>query len=177
MEGKIDSAYTNVIWNDLELQVKRYLTLDDTIGFVNTVIQGCFSPEGDKFYPELQKYFKDFALVTYFTNITLPKDINKQMAIFNGTDLIRTIANNIPIELYCSLNNAIADGIKYKQQETMSIVKALGSVIGELKTFMGDFQDVVSKLPPEQIDSIVGKKIETAETAKEVIEAISGLKA
>jgi len=106
-----DTKEFTIDFNSIEILIKPQLTLENVIGFTNSVVESVFS-EG-VYTPE----FKDIALkratLFYYTNLKVDFNINKLCDLVNKTDIINIILSHIDEKQYNIVVSAINDKIEY----------------------------------------------------------------
>lgn len=103
---------------DVEFEVRPYLSLTETIEFVDYVTDMVFT--GHIYRPALLDYAMGVAMIIYFTDIDIPEgdgaaeEIN---ALINTTDVIGEIVDRLPnSSQYYNLMNAATDSIDNKNE-------------------------------------------------------------
>ena len=83
-----------VDWNGAEIHVKRLLDIDDMFDYINSVVESCFTDDG-QFAPHLKDYAKKKIMIQTYTNIDLPSDSNKCIELIYGTTLTDAVSSVI----------------------------------------------------------------------------------
>lgn len=79
----------------IEVIVKRHLTMEEMIDFVNFVSSNCFQDDDDTYMPELKDFLIRREIITRYTNIELPEEVEAQYAFIYGSDLISKIIDEV----------------------------------------------------------------------------------
>lgn len=102
----------------IELPVKRYIDLSDTLGFVNGVVNSVFpvSDDGTTTYvPEILDYSKAMHYIEYFCpSLKLDLGASRVYSMLFGSQIMRDIYKQISPAQYNSLEDAIDSAIAHK---------------------------------------------------------------
>ena len=109
--GNIE-ATTVLKINELEVEVRRFIGLQDMVQFVYDTVDPCFLEDGT-YVPEVRWPAFSIALIDHFTNIKLPENNDKRMAILYGTDLVGDIVDVISPLQYDVLSDAVDEKIQH----------------------------------------------------------------
>ena len=102
-----------VEWNGLEIEIKKNISLDEMIAFVDDVISICFDANTGTYYPNRKSFTIRAAVIELYTNLSMPDSLQKKYEMVYGTDLFETILINIDEEQYSDIVRAINDGLKF----------------------------------------------------------------
>lgn len=89
---KVANVEDSVInYENIELIVKKYLSLSEKASFVSGVVETATSV--GKHYPALLDFAFKLNVIIYFTNITMPTNMEKCNSLIYGTDIYEVIVN------------------------------------------------------------------------------------
>ena len=106
----------------LTITVKKKLTIAERAGLVNSIVAMVWGQdeEGNKtFAPYLRKFACDYNIITYFTDITLPADMNKVWALIDGTAIVDTIIAHVGGDYIDKILREANELIEYRKAETL----------------------------------------------------------
>jgi hypothetical protein len=120
-----------VEWGGLEITIHPTLSLPDMMLYVKEVVQGCFIGPESEYHPEVREFLNSVALVTYYTDITLPSNTKKVYEmLYNSKDLLTLVVAEINQEQFADIQtaidnqltnyNSVATSIAIRQLETVS---------------------------------------------------------
>lgn len=101
---------TQVVWRGLYVIVRNIIDLSEMTDLVSAVLNRCW--DGERYCNEFLDFEFRCAVITFYSNVTLPHDKNDLCGIVYGTDLYDTIKNNASQEQVTALYDAIKTYIK-----------------------------------------------------------------
>lgn len=139
IKEKWDDKVT-IDWNGVEIDVKPMISLADMSALVTAVAENCFSEDDNSYHPEFKDFLFKLGVITYFTNISLPEDSEKQFKLIERGDLYTAIEVYIDEEFLFDINFAIDEKIKYLIKMNVETVNA------RIMEQYDSVEDVVQKL-------------------------------
>ena len=129
-----------VEWNGLTIEIKRTLSLQEVISFVEGVADACFDEETGDYLPEVKDFLiKSFVLEKY-ANFTMPSNSNSMYELIYCTDAFATVMNHINTEQFGEIEMAIDDKLDYK---TNAGIEAMNK---QMATIFSSFEDIEKNL-------------------------------
>lgn len=98
---------------DIVLKVTRWLGLEKMLTFINNVVSTCFNDNGD-YMPQVHEFVFRVNVLNMYTNLTMPKDINKQYDLCYRTDAYGLVYEHISGEQIQDIRDAIDKSIAYR---------------------------------------------------------------
>ena len=167
--------------NAVEITVKTRLTMSERITFVNDVVDTLFVTDkktGNVIYvPSLRDFAFGYALVRYFTNVSLSGGAGKVFAFLEETQFVAWLTNIIGEEYVAKMAAYTDEAIEDRKQKEMktskldellenilSVVKAVGDetknidvsqIVNYVQQNAPEFADTVKKMIDEQATSVV----------------------
>ena len=163
-----------VEWNNLNLNIKNILTLNEVIEFMEAVTMTCFV-EGD-YRPE----FKDFAMrcvvAELYVDIELPDDVDDKYSLMFNTDLYEVITSNCDKEFFKNLKSSVESRLDYlKEVNIDSFRKDLVDNLEELSDIEAKIRNAFQDVNENDIGkflSVVSKgEINEKNIAKALVDA------
>ena len=159
----------------IEIPVKKYLSLEDRIAFVNTVIDIVFiaNEDGELVYvPALEDFARAYATISFFTPVEVPEDGEAAWEFISRTNLHREIRRVAEAELK-ALGQATYNAIKFrrkcilKRSKLDDVLDNIASVAAAVKEKtdgmdMSQILDYLDKANPElrnQLEEFVKSQI------------------
>ena len=88
-----DTGMVQIVWNGLNVIVRRLIGLSEMQNMVNIVLNQCW--DGERYRIELTDFQLRCAVVTFYTNVNLPESAADQYDYLYGTDLYETVTQDI----------------------------------------------------------------------------------
>jgi len=108
---------------DTEVRIKYSLSLEESIAFVNEVVDECIDFD-DEYYPEYCQYMIKRCILTYYANFNMPKTHKKAYAWIYETSICNDVRSCINEEQLGELITAIHKKIEFKKQTILSNERA-----------------------------------------------------
>ena len=150
---KESSEETKLDFYGNELIIKHQLTFEETVSFVNEVVEACFTSEENEYIGEVKDFLFKANTIAYYTNIDLPSDIPERYEmvykLYAVRDFKDAVFGNIDLEQYHSINAAIDEKIDAKNymnellfmNKITKVMTSLEMLISNMSTALGDIKD------------------------------------
>ena len=99
-------------WFDNELVIKTILPLSDMLTFVNDVVSGCFSEDGE-YIPEVKDFIIKSNILTKYGNLTLPDNLKQRYTMVYETNAVKIILANVNNMQFTAMMHSIDEKIAY----------------------------------------------------------------
>lgn len=100
-----DKGLRQLNWHGLKVIVRRMISLEEMQRLVDVVWSLCW--DGDRLCVELCDFQLKCAVITFFTNVTLPEDAAAQYEYLYGTDLYETVTPYISQSQLAEIQDAL----------------------------------------------------------------------
>lgn len=163
--------------NDVEVQIKRFLSLSEVQEMVNTVVEVCVDTETGEYIPEVKDFLIRLETVILYSNITLPNDVEKQYVLLYSTYAFNTILDNIDTTQFKIILDAIDEKIKFNLSTINStLTSKFNELSNEMKSYMENTSKLFSETNPSDISKLVSNlssinKIDEDKVVKAVFDA------
>lgn len=127
-------------WGGIQIEVKKILSLEEMLAFIDNVTAACFSDDGTVYAPEMTDFALKVAIVELYTNITLPKDIRKKYDILYNTNLVSAIVACVNKDQIDSIVTAIDARISHAADANVEAINR------QAKLIMDSFDALQKKL-------------------------------
>lgn len=107
---------------NIELVVKRKLSVDDMVSMVNSVVEGSF--EEDVYSPEISELVLYKSIIVYYTNIKPEINNNLLLDLIYDFKIIDLILPVICLEQLNDIKCAIEKAVSFKSQKILSAARA-----------------------------------------------------
>lgn len=153
--------YTDIQWNGLNVRVKRRLSIGEVMSFVDTVYDICMHNWTGGYMPELKDFAIKSCTIAMYTNITLPKNGEKQYdyicALSDDEDsLFDEIDTVIDVVQYDNMMDAINEKIKLGVRTGVEDISAkISDVCNVIESMQSQIDNVFNGVTPEQLTSFM----------------------
>lgn len=162
--NKTYAPLDTVVWNDLELKIKRTISLKDVMDIVNNVTGLCFADDGT-FIPEVKDIALKAGIIEKYTNLALPRNIEFKYKLIYCTDVFNVVTTHINPQQFKELLYAVERKLDYEAKTNIAkfnkqmekLLDAFESVEHQLASV---FKGVDDKSMVELIDAIKDGKID-----------------
>lgn len=145
-------------WKGLDIHIKTRIGVADMLDFVNTVVTWCIDEDTGEYRPEWRRFSYLSEIVERYTNLTLPRDLDKRYRILLCNDLINLIIANINAGQLADIEYAIDDKISYLCQSTSSVIyKQMSDVVNAFS----QMQDVADEMLTKENVATLNQFMET----------------
>lgn len=146
-----------ISWNGLELAITNTLGLHDMLAFVDGVVRSCFDSETGAYLPEAKDFAIRSSIVNYYTNISLPKNLEHRYDIVMMSELVDVILDSVNQQQFQSMMKAINAKLDHLAATNM---QAINSQFAGIATSMEALQSKIAELfdgvSAEDISNLTG---------------------
>lgn len=148
---------------DINIEVKRFISLSEFQQFVADVKNNCFDDNGN-YYATLKEFMIMVSTLRYFTNIAIPSNWSNLWDSLYQSDIVSVVLNYINTNQYTEILIAIDEQIEY---EKLTQRKALEEAIKQMNEAVEQIQNMMSPENMKLIESVmketVGRNISNEE--------------
>ena len=138
------SAYV-VTWNDIDVNIIRTLSLTSMLEFVNSVVESCFTDDGE-YIPEIMDYAVRKNVLERYANFRLPVDVHKCYDLVYCTDAYDMVVKHIDSAQFEEIVRSIDEKIHFKvdtivdtmRTQIQSIINAMNALQEQTKHMFDD---------------------------------------
>lgn len=139
-----------------ELIIKKYLSFDEMVKFVNEVVDGCFDNERGIYMPEVKDFLCDINTVLYYSNVRLPDDIRHKYDILTKTKIIDAIIDKIDFSQYQTIARAIEDKIDSRLNANEQLFNnKIAVIMSSIETLSGNIKDAFGNIDQDDVKSML----------------------
>lgn len=140
---------------DVDVHVKRYLSMDEAFRFIARVSSSVFGDNGE-FKPEVGDVIQRIAIVESYTDIVLPDSGDDVYTLLFCTDIVDKVLHIIDTNQYRTLVNAIDNKIKYQERVNTRMAEArIEEATDTLNNLAKRFESVFSNIDDETINAFI----------------------
>ena len=142
-------------WNDIEIEVKKYLTVDEYFEFIEMVVNGVFQKDSS-YMPEAMDVVNRITTIAMYTDIELPDDPREQFDLVFRTDLYDWVMNRICCEQISSINRVISERVLMLQEEKENdIDKKMNELKSTVESLSSMLESISNGVTDEQMKELV----------------------
>lgn len=124
-----------VQWNGLEVVIKKTLSMDDMLNFVDSVVQSCFDAQTGEYRPEAKDFAMRVNIMTRYANFALPeRNVAHQYDIAVRSGVTDMILSHINSAQFYEMVRAIDSKIEHKASANIQVLtKKFDDVVTEFE--------------------------------------------
>lgn len=176
IEKAIETSYISektIEWNGVSILVKPNLTLKDMLSFVDAVVKNCFSEDGT-FMPETKNFAIRNYIVEYYTNISLPSNVEKRYDLLYHQDFLDAVIANIDSSQFDAIIDAIDEKVAHIAQSNIeAITKQMNDLCSSFDNITTRMEEVFSVADKDSLAGVIKAfgdgKIDEEKIAKAVL--------
>ncbi len=142
---------TTIQWHGVDIVVKKTISLQNAMEFVNQVVNGCFSDADGDYMPELKDYAIRACMIEKYTNIRLPENTNTMYNMMYQTDLCEHVCAAIDKAQFTALVDAINEKLDF---EANAAIKKITQLAEAMNTLTAEYEKMFSNVTPEDIQAV-----------------------
>lgn len=143
-------------WFDIEVTIKRNLSMPEMMQFVQDVVDMCFTTDGT-YIPEVMDFAIKSGILTYYANFTLPDNLEKQYWMTYATDAVDMVCKHINMIQLQEMVNGANRKIDHLCDTDVIATKAKLTELSSAFSKMGEqFSDMFGGVSAEDVQKVVG---------------------
>ena len=143
---------TTFDWHGEQLEIKHRLGLAEFVAFCEQVISDCFGDDYTEYKPEARTFAIERALIHFYTNLTLPVDIEKQYDLITMTGIADFVAEKIDRAQYGDMLHAIDERIEIMLEAN---AEAINAKLGQLGGMLDEAEKMFSEVNTHELSKLV----------------------
>ena len=105
-----------VAWHGVDITIKKTLSLQEMMEFVEAVVQLCFETESGKYIPEIRDFAIKLNTLTKYANFTMPHNITHQYQLIYCTDAFEKVLMNVNPQQFNEMCAAVDRRMAHESQ-------------------------------------------------------------
>lgn len=178
-EEAVNNSYESthdIEYNGLTVTVKQDLSLKDMMEFVRSVVLSCFDSESSEYIPEIKDFAIRCCIFEYYTNITLPANIEKRYDIVYHSMIIDDIMRNINQVQFNAMTRAIEEKMSHLANANIEMVnREVEKLYVSFDNLQNKFATVFDGVGEEDIRNVIkafsGGKIDEEKIVKAYLDS------
>lgn len=152
-----ETSVSAIEWNDMEIEVKSYLSLAEVIEFTDYVVDLCFVVDTNEYVPEIREFGLNDAIIKFYTNLELPSSIEEKYKLLRDENsIVQEVLPYINVNQLSSLCNAINEKIKYRIDSNIAAVEQqMNKVISDFENLEAQLSELFSNVDNSSLSNLV----------------------
>lgn len=109
-------------WNGIEVIVKRMLSFEEMMMFVDSVVKSCFTIDKGTYLPEVKDFAIKSSILEMYANFSLPNNIEHKYNLIYCTDATQVVLQHIDAHQFNEIVRAINDKLDNIAQANIEMV-------------------------------------------------------
>ena len=154
MDSIMKTQYENInteCWNEIDITIKRTISLGDMLSFVNDVVASCFQDNGE-FMPEVLDFAIRSNIILKYSNVSLPDNLEHRYAILYCTDIVNFVRGHADKEQVDEIIKAIHQKVEYLCNTNVRAIQSkLNELISSFDNLQSKTADVFDNISSEDV--------------------------
>lgn len=159
LEGMLNERIVNVPFqgdSDVEVRIKRNLSLNEMLQFVEDVVSSCVNAESGVYSPEVMWFAIYSGVLTMYANFNLPSSIEKQYDLIYNTDAVEFVMSYINRGQY----DEIVDAIRYRIDHERKIMestmaKKMNDIVERMDSYIQQNESLFESVDEKDMAALV----------------------
>lgn len=140
----------------VEVRIKRNLSLNEMLQFVEDVVSSCVDVESGKYFPEIMWFSIYSSLLTTYANFTLPSDVEKQYDLIYNTDAVELVMGHINRNQYEEIVSAIQSRIDHERRiMENALVEKMNELVDRTTAYMQQSEALFGSVDSKDMSSLI----------------------
>jgi hypothetical protein len=141
---------------DVMIQIKKCLPLDEMLAFVQEVVESCIDVETGEYTPEAYEFAIRVGVLTHYANFTMPDNVERQYFLIYNTHAFKQVLNRIDESQFNDIIHIIGKKINFMLDVISSTaVSKINEVISKLGDIAKASESMFNGLNSEEIAKAV----------------------
>lgn len=158
-------------WHNVDIRVKKVLTLSEMLGFVDDVVGKCFYDELG-FMPEIKDFAIKSNILTRYANFSMPENLEHSYQMVYGTDAVDIVCDAIDTTQLQEIVNAIDEKIRFRCDTNITeIQKRVEKVVETIEALSDNTEKIFSGLNQEDMQALMSSIVSGGFDEQKVVKA------
>lgn len=159
LDGLLDETTTSVPLPgapDVEVRIKRNLSLNEMLQFVEDVVSSCVDTDSGKYLPEIMWFSIYSAVLTMYANFTLPSSVEKQYDLIYNTDAVDLVMEHINKAQYQEIVDAIQKHIDHdRKMMESSLAEKMNNIVERMDSYIKESENLLGSVSGDDMSSLI----------------------
>lgn len=144
-------------WRGVSIHINTILSFAKALEFSNMVTEMCFASDTGEFIPEAQDFAIRCAIIQFYTNLTMPANLERKHEMVYGTDIIQFVVEYIDKNQFHPLLSAIDKKIDIRVKANIEALNAkMAEVAAGFETLEQKLGEIFGDIDGETVNKIAG---------------------
>ncbi len=143
-------------WHEVEVRVKRTLSLTEMLGFVDDVVGSCFH---DKYgyMPEVKDFAIKSNILIRYANFSMPDNLEHRYQMVYGTDAVDAVCAAIDTTQLQEIVNSINGKIRFLCDSKANLIQErINAVLETMEEMSNSTKDIFGGLSQDDLKALMG---------------------
>lgn len=160
-----------VEWRGIEISVKRSLSLSEMLEFVASVVSTVYGDDYG-YMPELTEFATNSNIISMYTNVSLPSNLEHRYEILNNTDLVDTVRAAVDVGQLYDMEDAIEKKLEYLcDSSAVEVKKQMETFVSSMEDLQDKTSNLFSNISPDDISRVMGAIENGGFSEEKIVEA------
>lgn len=163
-----------VQWNGLEVIIKKNLSMDDMLNFVDSVVNSCFDAQTGEYRPEAKDFAMRVNILTRYANFALPErnvEHQYQIAVLSGA--VDMILNYVNTAQFYEMGRAIDAKIEHKASANIQVLtKKFDDVVTEFENLQTKLSTMFTGVSSDDLKKLAETLANGNFSEEQIVEAM-----
>lgn len=142
-------------WNGVEMAVNRYLSLEDMVQFVDSVVNSCFSSDDGAYMPEVKDFAIRVNIMARYANFRIPEKTSKQYDFAVQSGAVEAILKYIDKDQFNSILSAIDAKVNHILASNVAVyTKKFDAVMSSFENLQNTVESMFENINPSDIQKL-----------------------
>lgn len=174
VDSIISERFVNITteqWYDVEVKMRKSLPFTEMLAFVDDVVQSCFQKNG-AFVPEVLDFAVKSNVISKYTNVSMPDNLEHRYAILYNTDLVDFVFQHINMQQLQEMVTAINRKLSYMcDTNTTSVQNRLNDLLSAFEQMQEQTESLFGGVTADDMTRLVGAIGNSSLTEERIVEA------
>lgn len=163
-----------VQWNGLDVIIKKNLSMDDMLNFVDSVVNSCFDAQTGEYRPEAKDFAMRVNVLTRYANFSLPErnvEHQYQIAVLSGA--VDMILNYVNAAQFYEMGRAIDAKIEHKASANIQVLtKKFDDVVTEFENLQAKLSTMFTGVSSDDLKKLAETLANGNFSEEKIVEAM-----
>lgn len=158
LEKAVKGNYQNAAtfeWNGITISIQRTLGISEMMAFMENVVKACFDTNA-VYHPEMKDFATRIAIVSLYTNLSLPSGLSRIYDIVYGSDIVDAIYDHVNQRQLDTILSSIDEKVSQIIHSNIEAInKQIHSMNNSLEQLGEQFSGLFDGVAPEDIQNVM----------------------
>ena len=158
-------------WHEVDVRVKRTLSLTEMLSFVDDVVESCFHDRLG-YMPEVKDFAIKSNILTRYANFSMPDNLAHRYQMVYGTDAVDVVCSAIDTVQLQEIVDSINRKIRFLCDSKANLIQErINSVLEAMEEMRDNTKDIFDGLSKDDMKALMGAITNHGLSEKKIVEA------